>query len=105
MATAGLDREPFPSRLQAEPGDRLRTCLFLWAEQSRRRCAWAQAYYRAHRQRGQNHATALRCLGQRWLKILWRMWQDRTPYDEALHIRNQVRHGSWVLELTTDIPA
>jgi transposase len=83
----------------------LRTCLFLWAEQSRRRCAWAQAYYRAHRQRGQNHATALRCLGQRWLKILWRMWQDRTPYDEALHIRNQVRHGSWVLQLTAEKPA
>jgi len=28
------------------------------------------------------------------------MWQTRTAYDEALHTRNQTRHGSWVLALT-----
>src|SRR5690348_2412312 len=33
-------------------------------------CAWAQAYYQRHRAAGQSHACALRCLGQRWLKIL-----------------------------------
>ena len=42
---------------------------------------------------------ALRCLGQRWLKILWKMRQTGRPYDEALHLRNQLRHGSWVLAL------
>jgi hypothetical protein len=45
------------------------------------------------------HAAALRCLGQRWLKILWKMWQTRTPYNESLHTRNQVSHGSWVIGL------
>jgi hypothetical protein len=24
------------------------------------------------------------------------MWQTRTPYDEALHLRNQIKHGSWL---------
>jgi hypothetical protein len=62
-------------------------------------CAGSQAYYQAHRERGHSHACALRCLGQRWLKILWRMWQDRRPYDENLHALNQQRHGSWVLQL------
>lgn len=75
----------------------LRCTVPLWANLSRRQCAWAQAYYRAHRAKGQSHACALRCLGQRWLKILWKMWQDDTPYDEALHNRNQHRHGSWVV--------
>jgi hypothetical protein len=65
----------------------------------RLQCAWAQAYYQAHRAKGQSHACALRCLAQRWLKILWRMWRERRPYDENLHARNQQRHGSWVLQL------
>jgi len=76
----------------------LRAALHLWADLSRHQCAWAQAYYQAKRRQGQSHACALRCLGQRWLKILWKMWQTRTAYDEALHMRNQVRHGSWVIQ-------
>jgi len=81
--------------------DTLRSTVHLWADLSRKRCAWAEAYYQAHRAKGQSHACALRCLGQRWLKILWKMWQTRTRYDEALHTRNQTRHGSWVLSLTS----
>jgi len=77
----------------------LRATVHLWADLSRQKCAWAQAYYQQKKQQGMAHAAALRCLGQRWLKILWRMWQDGVPYDEALHLRNQVAHGSWVLAL------
>ena len=29
---------------------------------------------------------ALRCLGQRWLKIIWKMWPTGTVYDATLHI-------------------
>ena len=77
----------------------LRTAVHLWANTSRRTCPWAQAYYAAHREKGKSHACALRCLGQRWLKILWKMWQTRTQYDADLHARNQQKHGSWVLKL------
>ena len=76
-----------------------RHTVHLWADCSRKVCAWAQAYYQAHRAKGQSHACALRCLAQRWLKILWRMWQERRPYDENRHALNQQRHGSWVLQL------
>ena len=75
----------------------LRATVHLWADLSRRKCAWAEAYYRRKREQGQTHACALRCLGQRWLKILWKMWQTRTSYDPDLHQRNQIQHGSWVL--------
>lgn len=52
------------------------------------------------------HACALRCLGQRWLTILWKMWQTRTPYDEARHQANQRQHGSPVaLPLPNPSPA
>jgi len=77
----------------------LRATVHLWANTSRLKCAWAQAYYQAHRDKGKSHACALRCLGQRWLKILWKMWQTKTPYDAELHAKNQQKHGSWVLKL------
>jgi len=77
----------------------LRYTMTLWANLSRKVCPWAEAYYQRKREQGQSHACALRCLGHRWLKILWKMWQTRTPYDAELHQRNQVRHGSWVIAL------
>jgi transposase len=80
----------------------LRCAVHQWADHSRTKCAWARTYYLAHRKKGQSHACALRCLGQRWLKILWRMWQDGKRYDEALHTRNQIKHGSWLLTLQPD---
>ena len=78
--------------------------VHLWADLSRKKCAWAQAYYQAHRAKGQSHATAVRCLGQRWLKILWTMWQSGTSYDESLHLRNQIKHGNWLLSLKIAAP-
>jgi transposase len=78
----------------------LRAALHLWANLSREKSLWAQVYYQTKRDQGKSHATALRCLAQRWLKILWKMWQTHTRYDEALHTRNQTTHGSWVLKLT-----
>lgn len=82
----------------------LRHALHLWADESRRKSVWAEVYYRAKRDAGMSHARALRCLAQRWVKILWKMWQTRTPYDEPLHTRNQVKHGSWVLALISPQP-
>jgi transposase len=83
----------------------LRGTVHLWADLSRASCAWAQAFYQQKKRLGKSHATALRCLGNRWLKILWTMWQNHTPYNEALHTQNQVKHGSWVIALTQPTPA
>jgi transposase len=78
---------------------RLRAAVGFLADHSRKKCVWAQVYYEKKREEGKSHSCALRCLGQRWLKILWKMWQTRTPYNEALHTLNQTRHGSWVVAL------
>jgi transposase len=74
----------------------LRHTVHLWANCSRQKSAWAQAYYQGKREEGHDHASALRCLGKRWLRILWRLWQDRQCYDETRHQQNQRQHGSWV---------
>jgi transposase len=73
--------------------------VHLWANLSRRCSPWAELYYQALRARGKSHPGALRCLGQRWLKIVWKMWPTRRCYDPELHARNQLKHGSWVLKL------
>ena len=43
----------------------LRATVHLWADESRRSCAWADAYYRQKKSQGASHAQAIRCLGQR----------------------------------------
>lgn len=77
----------------------LRYTMYLLADLSRCKCPWAAAYYQGMRKRGKSHAQSLRALGQRWLKILWKMWQTSSSYNAELHLRNQVAHGSWVLQL------
>jgi transposase len=78
----------------------LRVAIGFLADHSRAECVWAQTYYERKKTQGKTHSAALRCLAHRWLKIIWKMWQTHTPYSEALHTRNQVRHGSWVVKLT-----
>lgn len=75
----------------------LRATMHHLADLSREKSSWASTYYAALRERGQSHAQALRCLGQRWLKIIWKMWQTSTCYSAELHLKNQLSHGSWVL--------
>jgi transposase len=82
-----------------------RHTVHLWADLSRKSCAWAQIYYQQLRARGQSHAAALRCLGQRWLKILWKMWQTNTTYNSEFHTANQLKHGSWILSINTPQPS
>ena len=51
---------------------------------------WARAYFQAATQRGMASNHAFRCLGNRWLSIIWKMWVDRTPYDEAYHLQQRL---------------
>jgi transposase len=76
----------------------LRHTVHLWCDSSRKSCAWAAEYYARKREEGQGHAAALRCLGKRWLKIVYRLWIDRTTYDDAKHRKSMEKHGSWVHE-------
>jgi transposase len=64
---------------------RLRKAVVCWADNSRHSSAWAAAVYRAARARGCDHPHAVRILARAWLRVLWRAWQDRKPYDEHLH--------------------
>ena len=71
----------------------LRATVHLWTNCSRLSCAWAQAYYQTKREQGLSHASALRCLGKRWLKILWRLWQNGERYDETKYLTKLKTRG------------
>lgn len=64
---------------------RLRRALTTLADNSRHASAWAAAIYAKARGRGCDHPHAIRILSRAWLRILWRAWIDRKPYDPALH--------------------
>ncbi len=65
----------------------LRQTFHEFAQYSLPHVAWARAYYHTQRQRGKPHHTAIRALAFKWIRILWRCWQDRTPYDDARYVR------------------
>lgn len=64
---------------------RLRAAVACLADSTRHHHPWARAVYRRARARGCDHPHAIRILGRAWLRVIWRMWQDRVPYDPALH--------------------
>ena len=112
LAEMGEDRERFPTAdvLLAETGTapvtrssgRSRTVRFRYAANKRMRHAidwwafvsvrendWAHEAYEQARARGQLHNRALRGVGARWTRILWRCWIDGTTYDPERHLKNQ----------------
>jgi transposase len=108
LAELGSVRERFPSdeQLAAEAGvapvtyasgktkavtfrwacnHRLRVALTCLADNSRHANAWAAHVYAQARARGCDHPHAVRILARAWLRILWRAWIDRTPYNPTQH--------------------
>ena len=72
----------------------VRQTIHEWAQHSMAKCDWAREYYQAQRSRGKSHHTAVRALGFKWLRVLFRCWQDRTPYQEQIYLEALARHAS-----------
>jgi transposase len=64
---------------------RLRAAVARLADSTRHWHPWAKEVYQRARARGQDHPHAIRTLGRAWIRVLWRCWQDREPYDPARH--------------------
>lgn len=108
LAELGAVRERFPNEAQlaAEAGvapvtyesgkhrsvvfrfacnHRLRRAITCLADQTRHAHPWAADVYHRARSRGCDHAHAVRILARAWVRILWRAWYSRTPYQPHLH--------------------
>jgi len=64
---------------------RLRKHMSVLADSTRHWHPWAHDVYQRARARGASHPHALRILGRAWTRILWRCWQDHTPYNATQH--------------------
>ena len=74
-----------------------------WAGATIPRSFWAAAYYRQQRDKGCSHQAAVRALAFKWIRILYRCWQSRTPYDEATYLNALSRRGSPLLASIADV--
>ena len=75
----------------------LRQTFVEWAAESTRHSFWAQVYYQQQRAKGKAHQAAVRALAFKWIRILSRCWQDRTPYDESVYLQALNRRSAPLL--------
>ncbi|MPZ54717.1 MAG: IS110 family transposase [Acidimicrobiia bacterium] len=67
---------------------RLRSTCTNWAYVLKRIDPPSRTRYLAGLDRGQLKHRALRGVGASWMRVLWRCWQDHTPYDPQRHRSN-----------------
>ena len=76
----------------------LRQTFVEWAAASIRHSFWAQLYYQQQRDKGKAHQAAVRALAFKWIRILYRCWQDHTPYDESAYLQALNQRGSSLMQ-------
>ncbi len=65
----------------------LRQTFHEFADHARRWCEWSQAFYAQMRAKGAKHHAAIRALAYKWIRIIYRVWKTRKPYDEGRYIQ------------------
>ena len=88
--TSGRTRQV---RFRYAANRRMRHVIDWWAFVAAREDPWSKIVYETSRARGQGKYRALRGLGARWMRILWRCWTDHTCYDSSRHQRPELVSG------------
>ncbi len=72
----------------------LRQTFVEWAAQTINKSFWAGEYYRQQRAKGCTYQAAVRALAFKWIRILFRCWQTRVPYNEVAYLKALECRGS-----------
>ena len=75
----------------------LRQTFVEWAGQTINKSYWAGQYYYQQREKGCTYQTAVRSLAFKWIRIVYRCWQEGKLYDEAVYLKALERRGSPLL--------
>jgi transposase len=75
----------------------MRQCFHEFAAESVRHSFWARAYYEQQLAKGKKHQAAARALAYKWIRIIWKCWLTRTPYDEVKYLEALRKKGSSLL--------
>jgi hypothetical protein len=65
-----------------------------FAGQSIQHSQWAKVFYRQPRMRGKDHQASVRSLAFKWLRIIFRLWKNQTPYHEGIYVAALQKRGS-----------
>jgi transposase len=76
----------------------LRQTFVEWAAQTINKSYWAGLYYHQQRAKGCSHQAAVRALAFKWIRILYRCWNTRKPYNETLFLKSLQERGSPLLK-------
>ncbi len=96
---AGTAPVPFQSGNYAKAHKRfaclkpLRNALHQFAWQSTLQEDWARDYYLRKRAEGKTHSMAIRALANVWVRIIYRMWVNKTSYQTATFAAAKLAHA------------
>ena len=69
------------------------------------KCQWARNYVQYYTDKGKKYHTIIRALAYKWIRILFKCWQQRTPYNENKYMETLKKRGSifatWHLQKTS----
>ena len=81
----------------------LRQSFVEWTGESIKFSFWAHAFYQMQRDKGKSHHAAIRSLAFKWIRIIFRCWKNKTPYNESTYLMALKKRGSSLL--TKMLPA
>jgi transposase len=76
-----------------------------WVASSVPHSFWARAFYESHRAKGASHNATIRALAFKWIRILFRCWVDRTPYNESRYLDALQKRQSPLLKFAAQAPS
>lgn len=82
----------------------IRQSFHEWAAESIRHSIWARAWYAKARERGMGHHAAVRALAFKWIRIMFRCWKERKPYDELVYLTALKRRESELWKVINEHP-
>ena len=68
-----------------------------YANESIRHSLWARAFYQKQKAAQKSHWVIIRALAYKWIRILFRCWQERIPYDEIRYLKSLQKSRSPLL--------
>lgn len=75
----------------------MRQSFHEYAGESVKHSFWARAYYQQQIAKGKGRQAAVRALAYKWIRIIWKCWQTRTPYNEVKYLESLRKKGSPLL--------
>lgn len=75
----------------------IRQSFIEWAAKSVHQSYWAGLYYAQQKAKGSSHQSAVRALAYKWVRILYKCWKDKIPYDESKYLKALKERNSSLL--------